>query len=136
MTGQTSQSWWGRNWKWFVPVGCLSMLVLFVGSIAAIMTFAFGMMKSSDAYGMAMARALASAEVREVLGEPIEAGFMVSGQVNVSGPKGEANISIPLSGPGGSGTLYVVAEKSAGQWTFEQLVLEVDASGERIDLNR
>jgi hypothetical protein len=135
MTQEPARSWWGRNWKWFIPVGCLSMLLLFVGGIAVIMTLTFGMMKSSDAYGLAMARAQASPEVRAALGEPIQAGYMVSGRVNVSGPAGDANMSIPLSGPRGSGTLYLVAEKSAGQWRFEELVLEVEASGARIDLN-
>ncbi len=135
MTQQPSKNWWGRNWKWFVPVGCLSMLLLFVGSVAAILTLTFGMMKSSDAYGMAMARAQASPQVRQALGEPFEAGYMVSGRVNVNGAAGDADMAIPLTGPKGSGTLYLVAEKSAGEWIFKKLVLEVDASGARIDLN-
>jgi len=24
-------TWWQRNWKWFVPVGCLGLLAIFTG---------------------------------------------------------------------------------------------------------
>ena len=42
---------------------------------------------------------------------------------------------MPLKGPQGKATLYVVAEKSAGRWSYEVLELEVEATGERIDLS-
>jgi len=32
------------------------------------------------------------------------------------------------------GTIYAVAEKSAGRWTFSHLVVEIKTTGERIDL--
>ena len=70
----------------------------------------------------------------EALGAPIEEGLLVMGNINLSGSSGEADLTIPLSGPKGNGTLYVVARKSAGQWTFSQLVLVVSESGDRIDL--
>ncbi len=48
MDRPTKASWWSRNWKWLVPIGCLLSLILFVGFTYLIMTF--GLMKSSDAY--------------------------------------------------------------------------------------
>jgi hypothetical protein len=50
MNQPQGRNWWDRNWKWFVPVGCLGSLILFLGFIAAIMLLVFGMMKSSGAY--------------------------------------------------------------------------------------
>jgi hypothetical protein len=52
---------------------------------------------------------------------------LVLGNINISGPSGNANISlpVPVSGPGGKGTLYVVAKKTAGGRNFETSQVEV-----------
>lgn len=134
MAEAPNTNWWNRNWKWFVPVGCLSVIILFVAFFALIMTFVFGMMKSSDAYGQALAMARQSPAVVEALGRPIADGYFTSGSINETGPSGNAELAIPISGPKGSGTIYLEARESAGIWTFSKLVVEIDSSGERIDL--
>jgi hypothetical protein len=134
MNARTQDNWLTRNWKWFVPVGCLTMLVLFLGGIAMIAWFAFAMMKQSDVYADAVAQARAHPAAIEALGTPIEEGLFVSGQINVTGPSGDADLAVPLSGPKGKATLYIVASKSAGQWRFSTLQLQPDAGAARIDL--
>ena len=125
--------WWSRNWKWFVPLGCLTMIGFVVVFVAAIIAIVFGAMKSSDVYKTGVARAKSHPAVIEALGSPIEEGLFLSGKTNVNGSSGEADLSVPLSGPKGKGTLYIVATKSAGQWNYSQLVL-AKADGQRIDL--
>jgi Cytochrome oxidase complex assembly protein 1 len=127
-------NWWGRNWKWFVPTGCLGILLLVAGFIFVIVTIVFGAMKSSDAYKAALARAKADPRVVTTLGSPITDGFFVSGKTNVSGTSGQADMTIPISGPKGKGTVYFVASKFAGKWTFSKLMVEVADTGQRIDL--
>jgi hypothetical protein len=117
-----------------VPVGCLGLLVVFAGFIALLGGVLMGGMKSTDAYREALARAQASPEVREALGEPVKAGWFVQGNVNVSGPSGNADLSVPLSGPKGKGTLYITAKKQAGKWEYEVLEVAVDGRQERIKL--
>jgi hypothetical protein len=134
MNQQQDKNWWGRNWKWFVPVGGFSFLALSTGFIALIMCLVFGMMKSSDAYKDAVTKAKAYPSVQEALGTPIEEGMFVTGEINVSGPSGHANLSIPISGPVSKGTIYVVAEKITGQWTFLTLVVEIKDTKQRINL--
>jgi hypothetical protein len=138
MDEQAKKGWWGRNWKWFVPVGCLGLIVMVVGGIALLVVAIFGavsgLIKSSYPYSEGLARVQASAEVRQVLGSPVEAGFFLSGSINVSGSSGHADIAIPISGPKGSGWLYAVADKSAGKWTFTRLEVEIEGRAERIDL--
>jgi len=131
---QTPTTWWRRNWKWFVPVGCLGILAIFTGFIVLIVTLVFGLMKSSDVYKDALAMAKADPAVEMALGTPIEEGLLVLGQVNISGSSGQADIAIPISGPRDKGTIYAVAEKSAGRWTFSYLVVEIKTTGEKIDL--
>lgn len=135
MQTQASKNWWGRNWKWFVPVGCLGSLVLLAAFIAGIFFLVFGMMKASGVYEEALARATADPAVVEALGDPIEDGLFVSGNIDISNSSGDANLAIPLSGPRASGTLYAEAVRSQGEWEFTGLVLKLDdPPGGRIEL--
>jgi len=72
--------------------------------------------------------------VIEALGSPIAEGFLVSGNTNVNGASGEANLSIPIGDPKGKGTIYVAANKSLGQWNYSGLVFEIAKTHQRIDL--
>ena len=129
-----SSNWWMRNWKWFVPTGCLSLLVLLVAFVGSIALIVFSAMKSTDVYKDALARARVNPAVVEALGSPIKEGFLVSGNTNVNGASGEANLSIPISGPNGKGTIYVAARKSLGRWDYSGLIVEIAKSHQRIDL--
>jgi len=127
-------NWWKRNWKWFVPVGCFSMLVLFVAFVGSVALIVFSAMKSTEVYKDALARAQAHPSVIEALGSPIKEGFLVSGNTSVNGASGEENLSIPIFGPNGKGTIYVAANKSLGQWKYSGLVVEIAKRHQRIDL--
>ena len=131
---QPQPGWWSRNWKWFVPTGCLTILLLIVAFVAVIFVFVFGILKSSDVYKTALERGKTHPAVIEALGEPIKEGWLLSGKTNVEGTSGEADIGIPISGPKGTGTIYAVATKSAGRWTYRTLEVEVSGRPERIDL--
>jgi Cytochrome oxidase complex assembly protein 1 len=111
-------NWWKPNWKWFVPLGCFGMLIVFVAFVASVASVVFSAVKSTDVYKDALAQAKAHPSVIEVLGSPIKEGFLVSGNTNVNGASGEANLSIPIAGPKGKGTIYVAASKSLGRGTI------------------
>lgn len=98
------------------------------------MLIVFSAVKSTDVYRDALARAKVHPAVIEALGSPVTEGFLVSGNTNVNGASGEANLSIPIAGPKGKGTLYVAAKKSLGQWNYSGLVLEIEKTHQRIDL--
>jgi hypothetical protein len=90
--------------------------------------------KSTDVYKDALARAKVHPAVIEALGSPISEGFFVSGNTNVNGASGEANLSIPIGGPKGKGTIYAAAKKSLGRWNYSGLVFEIAKTHQRIDL--
>jgi TonB family protein len=74
------------------------------------------------------------------LGTPIEAGWFVTGSIATSGSGSHADLSIPISGPKGSGTLHVVALKSpfsaeSGDWKITVLEAKVDGRSDVITLN-
>jgi hypothetical protein len=95
----------------------------------------FGMMKSTDVYRGALAFAKADPRVTAALGSPLDNGRLVSGNISVNNGQGSANYDIGLSGPKAKGVIHAVAEKSGGRWTFTTLVLEIGATGGKIDLN-
>jgi hypothetical protein len=123
--------WWKRNWK----IGCLGILAGIVVLAFSIIAIVFTALKSSDAYKMALARAQTDPRVVTALGSPIEPGWLISGRTNVSGTSGHADLTVPLSGPKGKGTLYFVASKFAGKWTFLKMMVRVENTGEEIDLS-
>lgn len=98
------------------------------------MLIVFTAVKSTDVYKDAVARAKSHPAVLEALGSPVTEGFLVSGNTNVDGASGEANLSIPVSGPKAKGTIYVAANKSLGRWNYSGLVLEIANTHQRIDL--
>ncbi len=72
-------------------------------------------------------------EVRAALGDDVRPGIFLSGNTNVNGGSGQADLSIPISGSKGKGTIYVVATKSAGEWNYSTLVVKTEG-GETINL--
>jgi len=107
-------NWWKRNWKWFVPLGCFTMALLFLVFVGSILVIVFSAMKSTDVYRDALSHAKTDPAVIEALGSPIKNGFLVSGKTNVNGASGESNLAIPISGPKRKGIIYVSANKSLG----------------------
>ena len=117
-----------------MPLGCFTVVLLFLAFTGSILLIVFSAMKSTDVYKQALARAKGDPAVIEALGSPIKDGFLMSGNTNVNGASGESNLAIPISGPKGKGTIYVSAKKSLGQWNYSGLVVEVGQTHERIDL--
>ena len=131
-------NWWSRNWKWALPVGCLLPLVICGGGFALFFSVIYGAVtgaiRNSDAYQQGMAQARANPEVVAALGEPIESGFWISGSIDVSGPSGNVDVSIPISGPKGSGTLYIVGTRSGGRWQYSTMDVEIPGRAARVDV--
>jgi hypothetical protein len=124
------KSWLGRNWKWLVAAAFVCGLVFVVGIVAVIM----GAMRSSDVAKESFARAQSNTLVAQRLGTPISEGWFVGGSINVSPASGDADLSVPISGPKGKGTVYVTAQKSAGTWAYSVMQAAIEGSNERIDL--
>lgn len=69
------------------------------------------------------------------LGAPVETGRLVErGTFHIGDMSGTANFALSASGPDADGTVYVAAEKALGEWRIEHFVLELDETGQRIDI--
>lgn len=122
----------GRNWKWMLPAGCLGLLLAGVLLIGGIVFVAMSAIKSSEAYQGALNIAQTHPLAVERLGQPIQDGWLVQGNIKFDGNGGNANFQIPVSGPKNSGTLHVRAVKPSGAWMYERLDLVV--GGETVSL--
>ena len=119
-------------WVW-VGVGCTAAVVIGVAFVAFIVFVVVGAMRSSTPYKDAMQRAENDPRVIEALGSPIKPGLLISGSINTQNRNGDADISIPISGPKGKGTIQVVGTKDSGRWSYTKMTVTPE-KGEPIDL--
>ena len=131
------KNWFQKNWKWLVPVGCLIPIccILAIGGIA--MT-ALGVIRSTDVYTEALTTAQSDPRALDALGDPIEDGWFMTGNVDTNSSNGAqsgtADLSIPISGPNGSGTLEVDAVLNNGRWDYSQMEIILDDGSGTINL--
>jgi len=110
-------------------------VILLICAFAAVITFTvFAAIKSSSVYQTAVARAKADPRVTEAIGTPIRESWVVLGSAETSGGSGKSDLTIPLKGSKGNAVLYVLANKFAGEWQYERLLVKIDKTGETIDL--
>lgn len=95
-------------------------------------------LRSSRAFGAALDLVSTSAAARTALGGPVKAGLLVRGMVHEDAESGYAIMAIPVAGPAAKGTLYFVANRTAGRWDVERAALylgNASAPSRRIDLS-
>src|ERR1700676_718114 len=124
------KSWLGRYWIWLLAALLLCGALFVFGIFSLII----GAMRGSDVAKEAVARAQSNALVAQRLGAPISEGWFVSGSINVSTGSGDADLTVPISGPKGKGAVYVKALKTAGGWEYSLMQAAIQGSGDRIDL--
>lgn len=133
----SSPGWFGRNWKWFVPVGCLTLLLV-AATAAALLAFgvhrAYTSSSLAEPGNDALAAARAHPAVIRALGQPLERGFMMSGRIDVTNDEGNADIRYRLQGPRGKGWLHVVGQRRQGRWQYDVLQAQIDGQATPIDL--
>jgi hypothetical protein len=83
-------------------------------------------LKSTDVMQQALARAQSNPAINETLGRPVELGWYVTGSVTNQALFGDADVSAPIGGPKGKGSLTVSARRTNGIWEFIALTVTVD----------
>jgi len=115
-------------------LGCLGVSALIIAFTVGILAIIFGGIRSSAVFRQAVTHAQNHPAVIEALGEPVQAGWFVSGEISTSGDSGQASLQIPLSGPEGRGTLSISASRTQGEWRFFIMRLRIRGSDGEIDL--
>lgn len=138
MNDRPNPGWFSRNWKWFVPTGCLSVLLLAALALAGLIGLGIkgvsGLMSGSEPVRHAMELAKADPDVRAAFGEPLETGLGFQGSLTTNNDSGAADLSLPIKGPKGSGRIYVKGTREADRWSYRLIEVAIDGSERRIDL--
>jgi hypothetical protein len=120
--------------KWIIA-GCLGLGFVSVVVVACLVAaFVFGILRNSDATKLALERAQSNAAVVQRLGQPLEPGWIISGNIKTTGSYAHAELEIPVHGNRGKGTIYVVASRLWGTWTFSTLEVAFADGTPRVDL--
>ncbi|HXB19972.1 MAG TPA: cytochrome c oxidase assembly factor Coa1 family protein [Candidatus Solibacter sp.] len=127
------KSWFARNLAWFLPVIIVFFIVTFV---AGVVSLVLGVMKSSEPYQHAVQIAIHDPKVINQLGDPVVPGWYATGSINLSGNSGTADLRIPLQGPARKGSLYVIANKHLGRWSYDEIQVRIEGETAAIDLLR
>jgi hypothetical protein len=100
-----------------IGVGVFLVTMIFM---MAILTTMF---TNSWAYKNALIIAKSNLELKSKLGSPIEKNsYFIGGSIVTNGGKGNADLTIPIKGSRGKGTLMVFANKSQGTWSMDTLL--------------
>jgi len=104
-------------------IGCSVLIVLGVCAVIAVVLFVFGVIKRTDVYKDALEKVRNDQRVVAALGQPINPGFWVTGNVDANNQKGTASFDFPVSGPNGSAKVHVVAQTEGRKWEYSELVV-------------
>jgi hypothetical protein len=136
MEERRQKSWFARNWPWVVPAGgCLVVICVFFFFVGSMFFGLTSMLKESGPYQTAVELASENDEVIQLLGEPLEMGTMMKGNINYNNGDGKVHFSIPISGSKSSGDVLVIGTKTGdADWVYETLEVSSDDSTETINL--
>jgi len=117
-----------RSRKWIIAVVLFSVVVPIVMTVG-ILGLVFGGLyfgsKSTEEFKCAMTEINTNKEAIELLGTPIEDGYFVMPNIEISGPIRRVNFSVPVSGPKGSGSLQVISFRDGFNSQF-MMTLKID----------
>lgn len=129
------KGWFGRNWKWAVPTGgCLLIIILLVVFFGSLFFGITSMMSDSQAHQDSMEAAQNNEALIELIGEPIETNGMNGGSLTINNGLKSADLRIPIKGPKGEATIFVVGEGVNDHWTYQTMEAHIEGSREIIDL--
>jgi flagellar basal body-associated protein FliL len=110
----------------------LVLMIVMIGGVGVVgggVAYLFNGLAKSEGAAQALKRASDAPAVTAKLGSPVTRGTFATGSYAVnSNGTGTIDLSLPVSGPKGSGTLLIVGTRTANQWSYSRLVV-VPADG-------
>jgi hypothetical protein len=132
---------WFAQRRWaqialFLVLSLPPLVGVTVGPVALMMRLNSDV-KASQAYVQSLEAALASQELRDALGEPIEAHYWTEAQMLAE--EGEEKMAYPnvrydVSGPKGTARIQYVAEKVDGVWKLMKAEATLDPAKPAIEI--
>lgn len=123
-----------RNLKWALPLSA----VLLLGGVGFFIWVGLhqvtSRLESSVPYKLAVERASQDMQVREALGQQMQAEALPMGNVGEFAGTGVATLVIRIKGPQGKGILVGEATRTQAEWRFDKLTAKLPGSHDEVDL--
>ncbi len=124
------KSWWKRNWKWFVPVsGILLILIsIFISSgMVGTSTDLVQAYADTELYNQAVEKVKSDKRVTDLLGEikPIDKLAILEGHVEYSNDNKTVNSSIRLVGTNGKASMDISADRIDNTWNYKKINIRI-----------
>ncbi|MDN3672458.1 cytochrome c oxidase assembly factor Coa1 family protein [Flavobacterium branchiarum] len=136
----TKNSWWKRNWKWFLPS---SIVFFFVGIGLALSLLINGNIddyaqaySDTSLYEKAIEKAKINDRVKDVLGdlEPIDNLAILEGDAKYSNNGNCVDLTIRVKGNKGKGKMDISAIKNGTEWEYKKINIRTKLSKETIEI--
>lgn len=134
------QSWWKRNWKWFLPTFIL-MFLLFFGlllssSVDGDLTDISQAYSDNSLYEKAIEKTKTNKRVLEVIGEiePIDQFAILEGNAIYSNNHNSVELTIRVKGNKGKGKMDISANKNGNEWEYKKINIRIKDPKEEIQI--
>jgi hypothetical protein len=116
-----------RKKMWVIVILSVLLLIflLIVGCCTALYFGVTHALKSTQVYVLSIQRAQASPCATSKLGTPLTANGVPQGSANENNDSGSADLTIPIKGPQGTGSVHVIASRENKIWTLTSETLTV-----------
>ena len=124
------KSWWKKNWKWFVPLSGISIILiailvsLGVGEIGTNLVQAYS---DTELFENALEKVKSDKRVAELLGEiePIDKLAILEGVVMYSNENKTVNLSIRIIGTKGKAKMDISADLINNKWDYKKINIRI-----------
>ncbi|MEC7545693.1 MAG: cytochrome c oxidase assembly factor Coa1 family protein [Pseudomonadota bacterium] len=107
--------------------------IVFAGLAVSLVMLLMKFLKG-EAYQLSLEELKKSPLVADYYGEPLRPSWYILGKVNLNGDGGFAAIEYKVEGPLSSGTVYVYATRSAGEWDLSKVMVASQSDGYEISV--
>jgi Cytochrome oxidase complex assembly protein 1 len=122
------QEWRDRHPNAKIWIGCLVAIILptlFGIGGGCLVEYSFHHHPTTQ---QALARAQDDPRIAQAIGQPMQVGWVIKGNIHVKDGHGYADLRIPISGPNGKGTIVFHAKEISRNWEFSILRVDLDGS--------
>jgi hypothetical protein len=134
------QSWWKKNWKWFLPTFLIMLLLAFglllSSSVNGNITDITQAYSDNSLYEKAIEKAKTNKRVIEVIGEiePIDKLAILEGNAIYSNNQNSVELSIRVKGSKGKGKMDISANKIGNKWEYKKINIRIKDPKEEIQI--
>lgn len=132
------QTWWKRNWKWFLASLLIMSLLLFGlllnSSVDENITDIAKAYSDNSLYEKAIEKTKTNKRVLEVIGkiEPIDKLAILEGNTKYSNDNNFIETTIRIKGNKATGKMDITALKIRNEWEFSKICIRIKNSNEEI----